>query len=671
MAYYYIDFIGLRSRLQYQLRIAKASGDNVMLTGAAVPFVTEEDDDDFAFKPVRLQTGYIGIVDLTGEQWKGLVSSSATDVPVTLYRGGGIVWEGFIQPGGLRAEYGIMPQTVQIPVMCRLSALEAFDVEPAEFDIPSFGEIIHYILGKAGGCRYVSFQGSGAFVEDILSKRVNHGLFSEKDVDGNDVPRFDCLTLLERICEFWGWTARTDGQDVLFLSPADPAVSGTLTTYEYRDLQDIGSAQPTVSQTGSVTMTRTAFPSARRGDEDEIIPGRRKATVTADISAVSSSLELPIERVCESERISTNSVSNTPYGTDGTHFMKYGAGEFTNTEDAEQGTDLVEVDGYSVEIYDDLTNFNAQFRLDDYYEGDLQYKHDYDFSPSLAVYAGYVPDGNWCVRISSDRPLAFSSGVLWVAAKIHRDYIGSGRHARNNATGTMVCRLRVGDDWWNGSAWTHTGNSTFNVSIGTDDRVPADGEGMILSTRHYTDSTESYEGYGMPVSGSIQGTLFFEIVRIYLSDAQAGSSWWVSISSLRFGFANNLNAVAGILNKDSGQNTYVRENAGQYPDEISVETLFASDNANGYGLAVLMNANYSKLRTVQYGSTGEHPEQHLADTMAAYYAVPSRKLTVSVQSHLTPLAPADTVERDGADFIQLAVTHEWRDDVEKITLIEK
>jgi hypothetical protein len=143
MAYYYIDFIGFRSRLQYQLRIAKASGDNVMLTGAAVPFVTEEDDDDFAFKPVRLQTGYIGIVDLTGEQWKGLVSSSATDVPVTLYRGGGIVWDGFIQPGGLRAEYGIMPQTVQIPVMCRLSALEAFDVEPAEFDIPSFGEIIH------------------------------------------------------------------------------------------------------------------------------------------------------------------------------------------------------------------------------------------------------------------------------------------------------------------------------------------------------------------------------------------------------------------------------------------------------------------------------------------------------------------------------------------------
>jgi hypothetical protein len=165
--------------------------------------------------------------------------------------------------------------------------------------------------------------------------------------------------------------------------------------------------------------------------------------------------------------------------------------------------------------------------------------------------------------------------------------------------------------------------------------------------------------------------LFFEIVRIYLSDAQAGSSWWVAISSLRFGFANNLNAVAGILNKDSGQNTYVRENAGQYPDEISVETLFASDNANGYGLAVLMNADYSKLRTVQYGSTGEHPEQHLADTMAAYYEVPSRKLTVNVQSHLTPLAPADTVERDGADFIQLAVTHEWRDDVEKITLIEK
>ena len=219
MAYYYINFKGLRSGDTYQLRIAKSGDGDAALTGASVPFVTEEDDDDDLFKPVRLQTGYIGIIDETGQAWERLISNTATDKAVTLLRDGDTVWEGFVQPGGMTSEYALRPQAIQVPVMCKLSALEAFDVEPDAFDIPTFAEMLHYILGKVGGFRYVFVQGTATFTLGILKKRVNHALFVEKDVDGRDVSRLDCLELLDRICEFWGWAAHVQGQDIYFLSP--------------------------------------------------------------------------------------------------------------------------------------------------------------------------------------------------------------------------------------------------------------------------------------------------------------------------------------------------------------------------------------------------------------------------------------------------------------------
>ena len=64
---------------------ADYTGDPIPLKGGAEPFVTQEDDDEDIFTPVRTQSGYIRIVDdgkdANGNafNWKDLVPSTDVD----------------------------------------------------------------------------------------------------------------------------------------------------------------------------------------------------------------------------------------------------------------------------------------------------------------------------------------------------------------------------------------------------------------------------------------------------------------------------------------------------------------------------------------------------------------------------------------------------------------
>ena len=59
---YSISFKSLRAGTVYTVNIGSGIGD-VALKGAAQPFVTQEDDDEDMFTPIRTQSGYLRIVD--------------------------------------------------------------------------------------------------------------------------------------------------------------------------------------------------------------------------------------------------------------------------------------------------------------------------------------------------------------------------------------------------------------------------------------------------------------------------------------------------------------------------------------------------------------------------------------------------------------------------------
>ena len=150
-----IKFKSLRAGTDYTVNIYKdgtlPSGYPLTLEGGAQSFVTEEDDNDDQFTPIRTQTGYIRIVDdgkaindsnvEVAYNWKELLPLNDTDRPVTLTDGNNnVVWCGFMQAqnfGGMQlaeraaTPYGeILSQEQMESLMERLLECENYRYTP-------------------------------------------------------------------------------------------------------------------------------------------------------------------------------------------------------------------------------------------------------------------------------------------------------------------------------------------------------------------------------------------------------------------------------------------------------------------------------------------------------------------------------------------------------------
>lgn len=124
---------------QYMVNIyEKTSGAVTYLTGSDNPFVTQEDNSDDIFKPLRGQTGYLRVIDETGDGslLESLMPVNNTDKMVTLETGtwnndytvftpdaGGVEWQGFLCARAFTQPWGKNKRVLEFPVCSFLSAL--------------------------------------------------------------------------------------------------------------------------------------------------------------------------------------------------------------------------------------------------------------------------------------------------------------------------------------------------------------------------------------------------------------------------------------------------------------------------------------------------------------------------------------------------------------------
>ncbi|MBR2882928.1 MAG: hypothetical protein IKB96_11455, partial [Prevotella sp.] len=184
MAKWIIPF-ATRSGQLMQIEIDGAPGNqNITLDGGPSPIVISEDNEEYAFHPVRLQSGEIKIVIDNTVDWRSILPTSATDRPVVLRRTSGtyteVLWLGYIQPDAYDMEMMSPKQEVSLPVFCRLSALEGQDISGQHGHIGNFAELLQDILTNTG---YTDYYFTGINLVEWLSKKVNYSLFYEFDDD--------------------------------------------------------------------------------------------------------------------------------------------------------------------------------------------------------------------------------------------------------------------------------------------------------------------------------------------------------------------------------------------------------------------------------------------------------------------------------------------------------
>ena len=148
---YTITFMPLRAAAgesPYVVNIGGGSGDAVPLKGAAQPFVTDENDEADEFALVRTQSGYLRIVDdgkdANGNSWdwRDLIPDTDTSRPVTLTRGGTVMWQGFMQAQNFGSTLYGDPQEREFPVQCSLSVTHGFDINYQEKAVHNFAYLL-------------------------------------------------------------------------------------------------------------------------------------------------------------------------------------------------------------------------------------------------------------------------------------------------------------------------------------------------------------------------------------------------------------------------------------------------------------------------------------------------------------------------------------------------
>lgn len=669
---YSITFMPLRAAAgaaPYVLSIGGGSGDAVPLKGGAQPFTTQESDDEDMFVPIRTQSGYLRIVDdgkdANGNawDWKDLIPATDTSRPVTLMRGGTVVWQGFMQAQDFGSVLYGNPQEREFPVQCVLSVLGGSDINYNQTAIQNFAYLLKQIVDAIpSACRPTEFyiQG-GANAQEWLLKRIDWQNFVSEDADGLTA-RFTMYQCLEDMCRFWGWTARTKGT-AMYLTCADDSNQTTWLELTYAELEQLA------AYSGAILATSVPFETASlSGDifastnNDEYVQrGVKKATVSVDgnaadetlIEAFPSSVEnIMAHNGTYTEQYSGVSVmySNDITGFTDSYLVGSCRSSYATFNIANAYTVGVDSSGTTSDVIRIKKTFGSA--------------SDSAFASMSTVFHHTFP-GSGFNRFGV-RPIGLSlCGTAYVKGKKFEDYQVSGEGRKHIYMRLGIGTSRANAKWFNGSdSWTTIENE-FKVTLGnrTEEMFVEHSSGFVF-----------IKVIPLPTTNILYGRIFVEFLGSddMPKDDNDQRSFDIADFFIKYVTSNEGWTILGEATKDSSA-TYKSSNGSNMSDEWGTDCIYASQNnlARGYGL--VMNPDYSYLETLVFAgsATAKHPEQHLADRVTNFWQTSRRRLAVELRRDLiADITPRHKVTIDGMTGYPIAISHEWRDDVTQLTILQ-
>lgn len=679
MANFTITFMPLRAESgaqPYVLSIGSGSG-NVPLKCGASPFTTQEDDDEDMFAPVRTQSGYFRIVDdgkdANGNafNWKSLIPATDTSMPVTLTRGGTTLWQGFMQAQDFGSVLYGNPQEREFPVQCVLSVLGGTDINYQQTAIQNFAYLLKQIVDAIPQAQRPTefyIQG-GANAQTWLLKRIDWQNFVSEDADGLTA-RYTMYQCLEDMCRFWGWTARTKGT-TMYLTCADDSNQTTWLKLTYQQLGDLASyTSGTIPGTTSYTFQTADLSGdvfASVNNDEYVQRGFNTAVVNTDINGADDYIIDPFDELLEKDM--KEPAYNQGYNVGAVHYTK----------------DVLTVNRWRLEgtCVENYASFNYASNVDNDYGNVLRIKKTYDngsvFASFATKYEHTFHDGFFMIYGTVYRPLS---------DKYEKYDTTEGRWLAGNADCWIrfgVGKTRSTAKWWNGKQWLDS-ETACRLTLGNSSNQ--------MYTRWWTGniSDTAVESNIINVS-NLSGLLFVEILGSNSSVVgNISGEKMFDIQDFRIEFIKNADATklgpypnSGYyevtkLNRPTGY-TYQSKNQNSVRNEYNVDAVYGSDDSAPQGYGLLLNPDNSYLTKMAFAgsATEKHPEQHLAERVTNYWQSSRRRLSVDLRSNapvddstgvVADISPMYKVSIDGMTGYPIAISHEWRDDVTMLTILQ-
>lgn len=681
---YSITFKSLRAGTVYTLNIGGGTGAAIPLKGGAQPFTTQEDDSDDMFTPIRTQTGYIRIVDdgldartpAQAFNWKDLLPATDTSRPVTLTgvdaQGNslGTLWQGFMQAQNFGGVLYGNPQEREFPVQCPLTILEGTDINYQHTSIENFAYLLQRVVNtidvESGGTENSSgvitangsihitniyVQGS-ADAQEWLLKRIDWQNFCDIDGDGVLIARYNLYQILEDVCRFWGWTARTHGQD-LYLTCADDSSEQTWLTMTRAQLDTMAGGS-TAGTTGgafdTVTLSGDIF--ANTNQDDYQLRGPNKATVTADGNTGND----------EIIRIFPNSFVQEM--TDGGTYLASGGGFGPVTNALRYTTDKTSFNTPLLEgsCRSGYATFNVMSFLDD--AGNTQ-----SFNV-VKIKKSYASGATAFASLITKYEHVYSGDVITISGVVYR---GGKKFEDKNSAGVgqkhMYIRLGVGKTRSTASWYVSGGRTPTWSNTPTDIQVTIGGDNADLiqmSMQAQCSGKVFLELVGSNDLSAIDGERSFDLADLIMKVERSNKYYEVT--------TNQYGNFASLKTKElSDSREYNSTNGNNVRQDWNADCIYASDNDMNFGFGVIANADDSYMTGFNYGGFGllTRPEQHLANRVTAFWATSKRKLAVELRNdQISAVTPMKKTTLDGTTGYPIAISHDWRDDITQLTIIQ-
>jgi len=617
------------------------------------PIETQEDADTDMFMPVRTQSGYVRMMAEDNTTWRAFIPSSATAMPVTLYQGSTIRWQGYVQTGTYGTTWPAIYEEFELPLICGLSALDSFEVEvtgPA--DMVTLGQLLYYIFSKLTGLTYTFYFHASSSTENDIRAWLGYKLSWRNFLTENGVEltsSFTCLGLLQELCKFFGWTCRTSGAGVYFTAITDGLRNQRWLSCPLAQLQASSPVFTPVAM-NSLALTDAMF--ASTDHSEEYIPGVKKVTVSPELNPYDVIIEIPYDDICRPHKYDTPTRAerwrNEPTEPTEVWLLYRGVINYENamikiTSYAEQqeGAGIPMCYGRFAAFDQNTEDDKEKFSWYKCYECFIS--EDYGNRRSTTP----------LFSMESQGAVILGDGVLYISGRAdYEDTDISEDHAGQ-------CTLKIGNLYWNGTAWTSTA-SNFKLSMK---------DNGIENTDTIFNNAD-YDGMGIPITAPMTGKIYFAV-----DDVFRNQNYWngyFPLMDFKIGFVRN-------GEEDDLNDKEYTANGGNFPDDVNVDTIFSTDKTNtvnaktfrcqaGYGLVYSGNVVAD---TIPFGSTQLKPEQHVADLIAAYGTTIRRSLQIDLWTNLTSsLGPDYKVSLESADFYPVAISHRWRDNITTLKIME-
>lgn len=629
------------------------SGAITTLLPANEPFVTQEDDDDNAFVPVRYSTGYVRFIVEDLGVISDIMTTKVNGRYITLSEtiNGYIVvrWQGYMQTLSFQGPWEAAPHEIEFPIVSSLGVLDSMPYTPLR-EYMTLG----YLFRRAITHDYMEFNTWNAPVRNStpdFSAVINDDIFRQGDVEDWTVhvgyyadaafpeTKMTRLDVIREICKFFGWSLREDGPDLYFV-----AVKGT-NSYQYGGIS--GLTQSSTAIVGNKTVSNVSITNIVSDNNNrEFLPGYGYFEITENVDAPSNPVNFNLAQAAPADL--------TLYTNDMISYIKYGNisdGNIIAT--AESTGDFLTIFGerlyygcmfVRVKI---ITDKNIRLA---YYEARDEYK------PSVAIKSG--PDEKTATFTSSRNFVGRNyAGGLLLSGSI--DY-WSGNSWGDIPEGKQI-KMKVqwgnkylsrNSDFYMDYVWTDTA-STFNVFIENGSLQDYYKRGSAIGPTFLTD------GVHIPVENSLTGDITVTFYAVSTGDTTIEDAA-IILSEIRLEALrpNEMNISA---NTDYSQNRFRATSNFGGSEVYSQSNLLCSgvDAAQECDELVLNNAKTAALDTL--------PEIDAVTRIANMYGEPTEQLTIDIAK--TDIEPFDSLTVLGESYYYCAsVEHRWRDDEMKLQL---